>query len=239
MIAELHPAVISFVAHQAAHVEVHHHHCFQIVASIEGSFTCTIGGQTYERQQGFLVNQTVPHSCQAPAASVIVFFIDAESQHGWQMKALLAERPRLDIREFFAPAQWARLCASGQSQRPQAELRRLADEIFQTIFPAPLRMSPLEPRLQPALDFIAAHLSESLHVEDIAHLLHLSPGRARHLFAQETGTPFSQYVLWKRIKQVIVTVVRGERTLTEAALAFGFADQAHFCRVFKRNPSTE
>jgi len=65
-------------------------------------------------------------------------------------------------------------------------------------------------------------------------LIHLSPERARHLFARETGVPFSQYVLWKRVRKVIALVVRDGSTLGEAALAAGFADQAHFNRIFKR-----
>jgi AraC-like DNA-binding protein len=234
MTAESRHDVISFVAHQAANVSIHYHQCFQIVASIEGDFTCTIGGQTYEGQRGFMVNQLVPHSCQAPAASVIVFFIDAESQHGWQLKALLAERPMLDLQEFFPPTQWQRLCAPGNARLPKTALRQLADELWATILPPPVVRPAMDARMPLALDFITAHLSESLRLEEMAALLHLSPGRARHLFAQETGSPFSQYVLWKRIKQVIVTVVGGDLTLTEAALQCGFADQAHFCRVFKR-----
>ena len=93
--------VISFVAHNAAQVEVHRHHCFQIVASIRGTFACTIGKSFYHPHKGFIVNQSIPHSCQAENASGIIFFIDAESDHGWQLKEMLGGQPFLDLEAFF------------------------------------------------------------------------------------------------------------------------------------------
>ncbi|MFN0122122.1 MAG: helix-turn-helix domain-containing protein [Blastocatellia bacterium] len=228
--------VISFVAHQAARVEVHRHHCFQIVASIRGTFACTIGGAAFSNKKGFVVNQQVPHSCQAATASVIVFFIDAEIDHGRGLKELLGGQPFLDIEAFLTAAQLQRICAEGNQHLPTAELQKLADEIFASVLPAQTQLpeSPLDKRVSQALEFIDAHLSASIRLEDLAEVMALSPERARHLFAETTGSPFSQYVLWKRIKQVIVVVLRGECSLTEAALKFGFADQAHFCRTFKR-----
>ena len=236
MPANLEHNLISFVAHNAARVEVHRHHCFQIVASIRGTFACTIGAKTFSRKTGFVVNQSVPHSCQAANASVIVFFIDAESYHGRQLRELLGGRPFLDIETFLTEAQLQRICAEGNQHLPKAELKNLADEIFAGVLPAqtPAREIAVDERIGKALAFVDAHLSQSLRVEDLAAVMALSPERARHLFAQATGSPFSQYVLWKRIKQVMVAVLRGECSLTEAALRFGFADQAHFCRVFKR-----
>lgn len=236
MTDELNHNIISFVAHGARQVEVHRHHCFQIVASIKGTFACTIGGNSYAQKKGFVVNQSVVHSCQAQDASVIVYFIDAESYHGWQLKEMLADKPFLDIEEFFTAAQMTRFCAEGNQHLPKTKLEKIAAEIFTGILPA--RNQPDEnqadERIVKALRFIETNLSETIRLEDLADLMFLSPERARHLFAQATGSPFSQYVLWKRIKQVIITVLRGEFSLTEAALEFGFSDQSHFCRVFKR-----
>jgi len=228
--------IISFVAHNAAHVEVHQHHCFQIVASIKGNFTCAIGGNSYPRKKGFIVNQNVAHSCQAADASVIVYFIDAESHHGWQLKEMLAGNDFLDIEPFFTVLQSNRFCADGNENLPKIELKKIANEVFDAILPAHNSISEnlTDERIVKTLDFIDAHLSENIRLETIANLIHLSPERTRHLFAQATGSPFSQYVLWKRIKAVIVSVLQNRQTLTEAALQFGFSDQAHFCRIFKR-----
>lgn len=228
--------IISFVAHNAARVEVHRHHCFQIVASIKGSFACTIDGKSYQRKIGFIINQSVVHSCQAQGASVIVYFIDAESYYGWQLREMLAGKPFLDIEDFFAEGETARICANGNERLPKFELKKIADEIFETVLPQPNKPDRhfLDGRIGKALKFIETNLRESIRLEDVADQMFLSPERARHLFVQATGSPFSQFLLWKRIKAVIIASLTQGLSLTEAALKCGFSDQAHFCRVFKR-----
>jgi AraC-like DNA-binding protein len=64
-------------------------------------------------------------------------------------------------------------------------------------------------------------------VEKVAHL---SPGRFRHLFVEETGMPLRTYVLWRRLLQVWNLLMQGQ-SLSEAAHAVGFADSAHLSRT--------
>ncbi len=134
--------IISFVAH-GAKVEVHRHHCFQILLSINSTFDCTIGGLAYKDKTGFLINQDIPHSCSAQAASVFIYFIDAESYYGWLLREMLAGENFIDLEAFFT--------------------------------------------------------------------------------RQQCETYFTN-----------VLIVRDHVSLTNAALESGFADQAHFCRTFKR-----
>lgn len=229
-------SLISFVAHNATRIEIHRHHCFQIIASLRGTFACNIGGTVLSDSLGVVVNQSVPHSCQAGNASALIFFIDAESYQGWQMKALLGEQPFLEIASLLTETQWRRICAEGNQHLPKPELKTFADEVLNSILPmpAPLPDVTMDARVRAALAFIETRLDTGVRLEELADLMALSPERARHLLAQGAGMPFSQYLLWKRIKQVIVTVLQGRHSLTEAALQFGFADQSHFCRVFKR-----
>ncbi|HMV47366.1 MAG TPA: AraC family transcriptional regulator [Blastocatellia bacterium] len=236
MLNEHHDNLISFVAHNCARVDVHRHHCVQIVAGINGSFSGTIAGEAYPRKTGFIINQNVAHSCQAADASVIVFFIDADSYCGWQLTTLLAGRPFLDIEAFLTEAQARRICAEGNQHLPGPELGKLADEILASVLlanPSAAEM-PVDGRVGKAVEFINAHLGENIRLEDLAGRMSLSPERARHLFAQTTGAPFSQYILWKRVKRVIVTVLQEKSSLTEASINAGFTDQAHFCHIFKR-----
>ena len=68
---------------------------------------------------------------------------------------------------------------------------------------------------------------------DIAALTGLSPGRARHLFVQQTGLPFRTWLLWQRLVRAVELFARGS-SLTEAAHAAGFSDSAHLSRTFRR-----
>ena len=232
---ELNQNIISFVAHNAK-VEVHRHHCFQIVVSLNAAFDCMIDGVAHADKTGFVINQNITHSCHAEGASVLVYFIDAESYHGWQLKEMLADRSFIDIEPFFTPAQRGQYFAEGNQSLPIDQLQQMADDIFDIILPTPgdPKNELLDERMVSAVNFIDARLSQNIRLDDIADLICLSPERTRHLFAQQTGSPFSQYILWKRIKHVIAAVLHDQQPLADAALAAGFADQPHFNRIFKR-----
>src|ERR1700722_10358019 len=73
-------------------VDIHYHQCFQLVISLYAPFDCTIGTKNYSQLKGFLINQGVSHSCQAQATEVLVYFIDADSYQGWQLKTMLEEQ---------------------------------------------------------------------------------------------------------------------------------------------------
>ncbi|MGI8555755.1 MAG: hypothetical protein ACR2LT_05315 [Pyrinomonadaceae bacterium] len=51
MLNDFDSSVISFAAHNAKNVEVHRHHCFQIVAAVKGDFACTIGRNSFTRKK--------------------------------------------------------------------------------------------------------------------------------------------------------------------------------------------
>lgn len=90
----------------------------------------------------------------------------------------------------------------------------------------------MDPRIRRAVDSIAGRLCEDLTLERVTDEIHLSPGRFRHLFVEETGLSFRRYVLWARLQEALRLAVTGT-TWTEAAHAAHFADQAHLTRTFQ------
>jgi len=65
--------------------------------SIQPAFNCAIDKKVYKSLLGFIINQNIKHSCKAPDTSVPVYFIDAESYPGWQLKEILSVKSFLDI----------------------------------------------------------------------------------------------------------------------------------------------
>jgi len=92
---------------------------------------------------------------------------------------------------------------------------------------------PLDPRIAKVRAHVERHVAGKLALADAARAVHLSTGRLRHLFMQETGTTFRAYVVWQRLLHASATMMDGA-SWTEAAHAAGFADSAHLSRSFRR-----
>lgn len=229
--------IIAFVAHHVC-VEIHKHHCFQVLLSLTGPFTSTIQGVAHS-SRGLIINQSVAHSCHAAESNTLVYFIDPESRIGWYLKQVLDGQACARVDHLWQPegcSGWSAVAAgnhAGEFPQLPAELgyealrQVLAADLFQQVVRR-------DERIVRAIDWIETSLQQRITLQDVADYICLSPEYTRHLFAQETGVSFSQFLLWKRIKHAIALTVRDGQSLTSAALASGFADQAHFCRLFKR-----
>jgi AraC family transcriptional regulator len=88
--------------------------------------------------------------------------------------------------------------------------------------------------LRRSIEFIQTHLEGNLRLSDLAHEAKISTSHLIRSFRQSTGKTPYQYLLHQRIERAR-SLMRDRRTsLTEVALASGFADQHHLARVFRR-----
>jgi AraC family transcriptional regulator len=89
-------------------------------------------------------------------------------------------------------------------------------------------------KLQQAIDYIQAHLSEKISLESIAIELNLSVHYFCELFTQSTGIPPYKYVLQQRVNRAQQLLRNSQKSLSEIALDCGFADQSHLSRHFTK-----
>ncbi len=227
--------IISFLSRHAV-VDIHYHNCFQIVVSIQTAFNCTIHEKEYKNMKGFIINQNIKHSCKAPDTSVLVYFIDAESYLGWQLKEMLSGKPFLDIESLLTKHQLKELTTQCNQTTSAGEIKIAAEDLLEKIMPSQATQKNIlmDDRIIKVTEYIDHHLASNISLNDISKQIFLSPERARHLFVQQTGSPFSQYLLWKRIKNIIISVLKNNVSLADACIQYGFTDQAHFSRIFKR-----
>lgn len=227
--------VISFVGRHAI-VDVHYHQCYQIVASLDMPFNSTINQVNYPGLNGFIVNQDIPHCCQAQDTEVLVYFIDPESAQGRQLKEMLGDKPYIPVESILGAGGLADIIRPYAPGSSVDELRLIADDLLQAIVPFDPEPEHrlFDERIEKVLDYIDDRLDEPMTLKDISSAVFLSPERIRHLFAKETGISFSQYVLWKRIKLVLTEVIKDNVPMVDSAIQNGFTDQAHFSRLFKR-----
>jgi len=88
--------------------------------------------------------------------------------------------------------------------------------------------------LRRSLEFMDAHLSGSLRLSDLAHKARLSTSHFVRSFRQSTGRTPYQFLLLRRVERAQIAMRDRRPSLTEVALASGFADQHHLARVFRR-----
>tara|TARA_R110001592_G_scaffold291131_2_gene560464 strand:- start:72673 stop:73461 length:789 start_codon:yes stop_codon:yes gene_type:complete len=95
-------------------------------------------------------------------------------------------------------------------------------------------------RVVKAVSLIKDYPHLNMSVAEIAGKVSLSVPRLIQIFKQATGTPIRRFRLWQRILVTAEKLSLG-MTLTDAAIAAGFSDYAHFSRTYRElsggNPS--
>jgi AraC-like DNA-binding protein len=89
-----------------------------------------------------------------------------------------------------------------------------------------------DPRIARAIELIKTDVSCNQSIEFLAEQVGLSVPRLTQLFRQKIGVPIRRYRQWHRLFVTSVGVARG-LNLTDAAMAAGFTDSAHFSHTFR------
>lgn len=227
---------MAFVARGMA-VQVHRHHCLQLLIALRGAFASTVDGVSYIGQTHRLFARDVGHACSALDCEALVVFVEPATPLGRWMQAHLAEQRTCGL-PADAQAAIAPVLARLTSAPAELESQRLSPADLQALLSRLIDASPastpIDPRLMALMHWIDGHLDQALEAESLAVVASLSPDRMRHLFAAQVGMPLRQWIVWRRLRAVVAQVLAGRGSLTQAAMQAGFADQAHFCRLFAR-----
>ncbi len=90
-------------------------------------------------------------------------------------------------------------------------------------------------RVNRVIDYIKDHLTEPLPIGKLARLAHFSPFHFHRIFRALVGEPLHACVKRLRLEKAIQQILYSPgATLTEIALASGFASSSDFSRAFKQ-----
>jgi transcriptional regulator GlxA family with amidase domain len=81
---------------------------------------------------------------------------------------------------------------------------------------------------------VEARLSDRLSNAELAAVARLSPGHFSRAFRCSLGDTPKAYINRRRIERSKVLMLQTNESLAMIAVACGLADQAHFCRMFRR-----
>lgn len=218
----------------------HSHDGFSIGAITAGRSTYFDGQCWHEVEAGTVVmmNPGVVHACNPIA------------DQPWSYLMLYVDMPWLREQGFeplartlsTSPALYRGLLALYQRLTDgdcTHDDKRLAAECFfgqlrERVEAAPLATGQGNERLQRAADYIRAHCTEPLKLEDIGEAAGLSTSYLIRAFKQHFGLTPHGYLLDQRVRYARAQLRRG-RLIAEVAHEAGFADQAHLQRAFKQH----
>ena len=205
----------------------HRHHCVQLVMTMRG--TLLIRGRLddqWMRCGAALVRPDAPHEVDARDTTVLIGFVDSESELG----AALGERIEGAI-SCISEAQVARWrTALGRIPNEARVERWVRTELLH-------RRRPV--RIHPGVSLVLKHLREKLGISNdfslktLAVISGLSQSRFMHVFTESMGVPLRPYVLWLRLQRACCDLMGGA-SITAAAHSAGFSDAAHLTRTFRR-----
>jgi len=212
--------------------DFHSHHAVQLTFSLGGRFQLRTRHQSISGD--CVVAADASHILEAVGFGAILF-VEPESRAGRAIahsllgKTRLAPVPDGVVGDLIAELKRSSAVADKNNSEHligvgRAIVARLAG-LAEPELP--------DPRVQNIIAQAASRLDRPMTLAAVAKSVDLSPGRARHLFVEQTGLPFRTYLLWLRLTKA-VEVYAGGGSLTEAAHQAGFADSAHFSRTFRR-----
>jgi len=220
----------------------HAHHVIQVTFALTGQIAIDgergrvegDGESGWESGGAIAIAPSALHAFEGTGL-IAHLFIASDGKAGRQIarglfsKGPLASVPARQLGDFPA-----RLRATFEDPRhTDDDLRALGRSMIARLASEGARPEAPDPRIAGLLAWVAPRLAEPLRLDEAAAFIGLSPGRARHLFVQQTGLPFRTYLLWLRLMHA-VELYAGRASLTEAAHGAGFADSAHLSRTFRR-----
>jgi len=90
-------------------------------------------------------------------------------------------------------------------------------------------------QIRPVLAYIDRHCRESITLDDVAGVVHVSPSRVRHVFKDVTGVGFKEYVTNVRVAEAKRLLLATDVSVAEIARTVGYTSLHQFYRVFYRS----
>ncbi|MBJ7411251.1 MAG: helix-turn-helix transcriptional regulator [Phenylobacterium sp.] len=195
---------------------LHAHAALQLAFGLDAPIRLRLEGDETCEGAGFLIRPGALHAITSKA-SVGLIYLEPQAPLAFSLLDLMGA-------EAVEPAPSAVLERLDTKGDPEAWLDGL-----QAAFPAPERR--LDPRVSEVLQRLAR--TPTLSIADAARGCGLSESRLRELAREQLGLPLSSWLVWRKLERAAREIAAGA-SLAEAAVAGGFADQAHCARTMRR-----
>ena len=201
--------------------DLHSHHAIQFIRSIDSSFELVADGVS-SKCEAALLPSGLAHSLRCDNSPLLIALVEPLGPRGADLNSLARDRDQSCLEEQLSLHPW------GDGEDPVEIVRTTLRELL----PNRPRYPTLSPYVAAALAYLDDAIEGKPRLELAAASAGISQSRLTHLFTDEIGIPFRNYVLWLRLRRVVDEISAGGN-LTEAAFAAGFSDSPHLSKVFR------
>lgn len=99
--------------------------------------------------------------------------------------------------------------------------------------PGQVELSKSSP-VYPAVAYIHSHLGESVSMNAMANLCHLSPSYFSRLFRREVGEGFTDYIGRRKVQQAKWELRNTSKSISQISQELGYMNTSYFINLFKR-----
>jgi AraC-like DNA-binding protein len=194
-------------------VEMHKHSAYQIVYTLDNSFTSIIDDVKLEDIHGFIIKPHIKHLCKSSNSILNIINVEPASQIGYYISTL-----------FTVNSDSIVFAENGNGSSNDKTIEPILNKI--TALRSDLDFnSNIDKRVMTIIKHIKENYQQKLTSETFSNLVFLSPSRLSNLFKQETGSSLSKFILWTRLKQAItLSLNHKDESLTGIAYETGFYD---------------
>jgi AraC family transcriptional regulator len=228
-----------WIGHANEPTDFHSHHAVQITLSLpqplaQNGVRHRIRNDGWRTHVAAIIAAHEPHAFEARGEFVAMIFVEPTSREGRVLHQRCAGEGIVSLARGMLSHDTESLATAYNNAIPDLELIACAQNVIAKLATKiAVPVAALDKRIERAIEVLRQRIGETVQLAEIAEAAFLSPDRFRHLFVEQTGMRFRPYVLWLRIEIALAAFAAGSN-LTEASMAGGFADSAHFSRTFKR-----
>lgn len=208
--------------------ELHQHHAAQICMSLGANPLRyrSSNSSDWIEAQGVVIPPDHPHQIETGVNRVLALYVEPDSDD-YPLNIKKGDIRQLKIRGNEVAAFADRLAACNDANLAwNLSVSKLNIDID--------RISKVrDSRVGTVIETIRGNPGDSYTAQELASSVQLSASRLSHIFKRHVGVPIRRFIVWSRLRTVVEHASQGS-TLTDAALAAGFADAAHMSNSFHR-----
>lgn len=212
--------------------DFHKHHLIAIIISFNEPFII-IDDQGIERKfEVALIPKDIAYKLSTNSSDYTAFIhIDPYSEIGIKLSQVICNIKELNRFKFqdviYKINKWL-ICSQNSSEEIELILNSIAEILLKNKF----NIKKIDDRVLSCIKLIRES-DENVKLENIAEQVYLSSSRLSHLFKQEIGVSFQEFVLHSKMVKSLHAIYR-ENNLSKASIIGGFSDQPHFIKTFKK-----